>query len=350
MGDIPSNELKRFELNQTEQLKKALISSLRDNKKTKQVIQLNGKSSLVFANLAALTLASCGGGGGGGGQEEGEPSQGTGAEEVIISEGQETGEGSELIVLEQIYEAAINEENADLKESLIEEYIRAGGRFVDELRANTPYEEVYAPEEVIVEEEDPVELDETGEPITREEEVEDLFILDPWDDWDEGSDPVGGGDIGDIGGTNGTGTTGGGTGSVGDTGTGEGTGTGDGTGTGSGTGTGEGTGTGDGSGDGTGSGSGTGTGAGTGAGVGLGSATRTTDSLFGDMLQLETQVGDTQELLRPFSLAPTPSIMPYNEPQPQLLNQFLQQQQDMQLQYQPQRMLTDGRFPKGYNF
>ena len=38
MGDIPSNELKRFELNQTEQLKKALISSLRDNKKTKQVI------------------------------------------------------------------------------------------------------------------------------------------------------------------------------------------------------------------------------------------------------------------------------------------------------------------------
>ena len=62
MGDIPSNELKGFELNQAEQLKKALISSLRDNKKSKQVIQLNGKSSLVFANLAALTLASCGGG------------------------------------------------------------------------------------------------------------------------------------------------------------------------------------------------------------------------------------------------------------------------------------------------
>ena len=66
MGDIPSNKLKNFELNQTDQLKRALISSLRDNKKSKQIIQLNGKSSLVFANLAALTLASCGGGGGGG--------------------------------------------------------------------------------------------------------------------------------------------------------------------------------------------------------------------------------------------------------------------------------------------
>ena len=126
------------------------------------------------------------------------------------------------------------------------------------------------------------------------------------------------------------------------------TGTGEGTGTGNGTGTGDGTGTG--TGDGTGDGDGTGEGTGAGTGVGLGNATRTTDSLFGDMLQLETQIKSTQERLRPFSLAPTPSIMPYNEPQPQLLNQFLQQQQDMQLQYQPQRMLTDSRFPKGYNF
>jgi len=68
------------------------------------------------------------------------------------------------------------------------------------------------------------------------------------------------------------------------------------------------------------------------------------------MLQLETQIGATQELLRPFSLAPTPSIMPYTEPRAQPIQQFLQQQQDMQLQYQPQRMLTDSRFPKGYNF
>ena len=42
--------------------------------------------------------------------------------------------------------------------------------------------------------------------------------------------------------------------------------------------------------------------------------------------------------------------MPYTEPQAQPIQQFLQQQQDMQLRYQPQRMLTDSRFPKGYDF
>ena len=65
MGDIPTKGLGQFELNTTERLKASLLEDLKNNKKTKQVIKLNGKSSLVFANLAALTLASCGGGGGG---------------------------------------------------------------------------------------------------------------------------------------------------------------------------------------------------------------------------------------------------------------------------------------------
>jgi len=65
MGDIPTKGLGQFELNTTERLKASLLDNLKNNKKTKQVIKLNGKSSLVFANLAALTLASCGGGGGG---------------------------------------------------------------------------------------------------------------------------------------------------------------------------------------------------------------------------------------------------------------------------------------------
>ena len=312
-----------------------------------------------------------GGGGGGGGQEEGAPSQGTGEQRPVEGSGGSDSRGGtyEGIVLtddqgntarweDRILlpstEVLNQSEGAEWGKTGIWEVVIGGTTYdIDwdngTYAASEPQEFQEPSDSVESDITDSPEQDQEGDPV-QEEEVEDLFILDPWDDWDEGSDPVGGGDIGDIGGTDGTGTTGGGTGSVGDTGTGEGTGTGDGTGTGSGTGTGEGTGTGDGTGDGTGSGNGTGTGAGTGAGVGLGSATRTTDSLFGDMLQLETQVGDTQELLRPFSLAPTPSIMPYNEPQPQLLNQFLQQQQDMQLQYQPQRMLTDGRFPKGYNF
>ena len=63
MGDIKRG-LSQFELNRSEELKQALLDDLKNVKKTKQVIRLNGKSSLVFANLAALTLASCGGGGG----------------------------------------------------------------------------------------------------------------------------------------------------------------------------------------------------------------------------------------------------------------------------------------------
>ena len=65
MGDIKKG-INKFELERSEKLKQALLDDLKNNKKAKQIIQLNGKSSLVFANLAALTLASCGGGGGGG--------------------------------------------------------------------------------------------------------------------------------------------------------------------------------------------------------------------------------------------------------------------------------------------
>ena len=62
MGDIKSNS--KFNEDQTALLKEALIESLKNNNGSKKVIQLNGKSSLLFANLTALTLASCGGGGG----------------------------------------------------------------------------------------------------------------------------------------------------------------------------------------------------------------------------------------------------------------------------------------------
>ena len=63
MGDIPT---KISDLTESEKLKLALLDSLKNNKNKKQVIKLKGNSSLVFANLTALTLASCGGGGGGG--------------------------------------------------------------------------------------------------------------------------------------------------------------------------------------------------------------------------------------------------------------------------------------------
>ena len=69
MGDISKKGLNNFELSESEKLKRALLNDLRNKKRSNQVIQLNGKSSLVFANLAALTLASCGGGGGGGSSE-----------------------------------------------------------------------------------------------------------------------------------------------------------------------------------------------------------------------------------------------------------------------------------------
>ena len=66
MGDIRQKNINKFELTTTEELNRKLLETLKDTNKSKQVIQLNGRSSLIFANLAALTLASCGGGGGGG--------------------------------------------------------------------------------------------------------------------------------------------------------------------------------------------------------------------------------------------------------------------------------------------
>ena len=66
---------------------------------------------------------------------------------------------------------------------------------------------------------------------------------------------------------------------------------------------------------------GRGTGSGIGTGIGAGNGTRTTDSLFGDMLKLETQVGSTQELV-PFSLAPVPELMPFQYQQQRPLEQF----------------------------
>ena len=68
------------------------------------------------------------------------------------------------------------------------------------------------------------------------------------------------------------------------------------------------------------------------------------------MLQLKTQVGATQELLRPFSFAPVPSIMPYNVPQINPTQQFLQQQEAQRLRNKPQRMLTNAEILKRYPF
>ena len=64
MGDIKSRSINRG-INQTDKLREVLLDTLKGNPGKKQVIKLNGKSSLLFANLTALTLASCGGGGGG---------------------------------------------------------------------------------------------------------------------------------------------------------------------------------------------------------------------------------------------------------------------------------------------
>ena len=62
MGDISN---KNFELTDSAKLKMSLLDDLRNNPNKKQIIKLKGNSSLLFANLTALTLASCGGGGGG---------------------------------------------------------------------------------------------------------------------------------------------------------------------------------------------------------------------------------------------------------------------------------------------
>mgnify|MGYP000506912777 CR=1 FL=1 len=162
----------------------------------------------------------------------------------------------------------------------------------------------------------------------------------------------GGGGVGtDDGGGAGGGTTGGGAGSgEADSGAGAGEGEGDGSGSGVGDGSGTGTGTGEGSGDGSGSGSGNGDGSGSGSGVGAGNGTRTTDSLFGDMLQLETQIGSTQELL-PFNVMSTPTRAVYKQPQVDPIQQFLQHQQEVQrLRNIPQRMLTNDQFLKRFEY
>ncbi len=80
----------------------------------------------------------------------------------------------------------------------------------------------------------------------------------------------------------------------------------------------------------------------------MASGTRTTDALFGDMFQMKTKVEDTQQLV-PFSLAPIPTLMPYDVPQVNPLEQFLQQRRQEALRAKPQGMLTNAelleRFP-----
>ena len=68
------------------------------------------------------------------------------------------------------------------------------------------------------------------------------------------------------------------------------------------------------------------------------------------VLAAQTQVGATQELLRPFSFAPVPSRMPYNVPQVNPIQQFLQQQEAQRLRNKPQRMLTNAEILKRYPF
>jgi hypothetical protein len=65
------------------------------------------------------------------------------------------------------------------------------------------------------------------------------------------------------------------------------------------------------------------------------------------MLQLETQIGATQELLKPFSLAPVSAPL-YNLPQANPIGQFLQQQQA--LKARPQGMLTNAELLKRYPY
>jgi hypothetical protein len=222
-----------------------------------------------------------------------------------------------------------------------------GGTFVDELRQGIPANEVYDP---VVEPELPpaAELDETGEP-TEEDTVifpdpifeEDPAVIDIIGDITEDTvDPV----IDPIDTTQPSPVdttqpspvdtvTDSVTDAVTDV-------ISDVIGGGDGTGTGEGTGAGD--------GAGAGTGADT--GLGFGSATRTTDSLFGDMLQLKTQVGSTQERLRPFSIAPVPTIMRYDVPPVDPIQQFLQQQEAQRLRNKPQGMLTNAEILKRFPY
>ena len=74
-------------------------------------------------------------------------------------------------------------------------------------------------------------------------------------------------------------------------------------------------------------------------------ATRTTDSLFSEMLQLRTKVGATQQRMKPITLTPTPAAKDYKPSQVNPIQQFLQQQ--AQLRSRPQGMLTNsGNFKR----
>ena len=279
--------------------------------------------------------------GGGGGAEGGQPAP----EPVEPTEPVEPVEGTfDDILLRQVYEAVL------AGELPLDEYIRMGGTFVDELRQGMPASEVYDP---VVEPELPpaAELDERGEPVEEDDTViipdlvfeEDPDVIDIISDITEDTvdpviDPID--TIADPVDTTQPSPVDTVTDVVTDT-ISEGEGTGDGTGTGDGAGTGDGTGEGSGDGQGTGRGSGT--------GVGVGSGTRTTDSLFGDMLQLETQVGSTQELM-PFSVMPTPELTVYRVPQVNPLEQFLQQQQQEAFQARPDGMLTNAELLKRYPY
>jgi hypothetical protein len=272
------------------------------------------------------------------------------------------GSPSDDVLLRQVYEAVLAGELS------IEDYIKMGGRFADELRRGVPLEEAQGPyEEPIIDDGEPVSLDSNGEPTDPNAD-----FIQPVDFFEDPFDPAFEGGSGGSGDTGGGTTTGGGDGSGGGTGsgagggegtgsttggstgggdTGGGTGAGDGTGGGSGdggevgdsTGGGDGTGTGDGSGDGTGSGdgSGDGDGDGDGSGIGIGSSgmlspQRTTDDLFfKELFQMNTQARDTQQIVRAG----------------QPLQTFQQRQRQLQPVDRPRLgMLTDPELLKRYKY
>ena len=223
------------------------------------------------------------------------------------------------ILLKQVYEAVL------ANELPIEDYIKMGGKFVEELRAGIPYEDVYGPpSERPIDTQPSPPLDDSGEPTEEDStlgwdllkfyeefggevgdkafEIADLNAdgIVSADELKNYQETVVGGGAGTgtgVGGTDGTGTTGGVV-----TGGGE---TGDGTGTGgTGTGTGEGDGTGGGTGDGTGDGTGTGIGTDIAAGAGVPSATgmlgkaapSTVELMFPELFKSKVVVGSDQEV------------------------------------------------------
>jgi hypothetical protein len=68
------------------------------------------------------------------------------------------------------------------------------------------------------------------------------------------------------------------------------------------------------------------------------------------MLQSTARAEDTQQLLRPFSLAPVPQTMQYNVPPLDPVQQFLQQQAQQRLRNIPERMLTNDQFLKRFEY